>query len=143
MTDLAENHSDGNEDYEIAQAFVGADGLLPERNGMVPLYPDHPPDTHLPMWRCPCCGESGPTMKDLWRLYKRREQLLAYKNECDYPSEEWTAYNDGIKETNRRISRITWALPPEVAGWIRKQVEPRHWERSQLNPANHGGDSSE
>lgn len=127
--------SDTDSDQEIADVFVNSEELFPDRHGAVPLYSDHPPDTHLPMWRCPCCHEPGPTMRDLWQLYKRRERLLDLQNEYDYPSEGWTAYNEGIQETNRRISRITWALPSEVAGWIRKQVDPRKWPDSDLNPA--------
>lgn len=121
-------------EYEIAEAFVHAEALFPDRNGAVPLYSDHPPDTQLPMWRCPCCGEVGPTMKDLWRLYKRRDRLVEERNEYDYPSEEWEAFQEGVRETNRRIDAIGGALPSEVSSWIRRQVEPHRWDRSDLNP---------
>lgn len=131
------------QDDEIAEVLVDADALLPDRNGAVPLYTDHAPDTHLPMWRCPCCGESAPTMNDLWRLYKRRERLIDEKNEYEYPSEEWDAYQEGIKETNRRISRLTGALPSEIASWVRDQVDPIQWSNSELNPDNYRGGSSE
>lgn len=133
-----------NRDQEIAETFVSAENLLPDRNGAVPLYPDHAPDTHLPMWRCPCCGESGPTMKDLWRLYKRRERLIQEKFELDdHNSEEYSAYMEGVQEINREISRLTWAIPSEVSSWIRRQVEPRFWDESDLNPVNYRQTSQE
>lgn len=132
-----------NQDPEIAETFVNTDELYPDRSGAVPLYSSHPPDTVLPTCRCPSCGETAPTMKDLWRLYKRREQLLAYKKACEYPSDEWTAYNEGIQQTNRRISRITRCLPSEMATWLRRQIDPWFWETSELNPTNYGGGSNE
>lgn len=121
---------------KTADAFVQIEDLMPDRKGMVPLYEDHPPDTILLTWRCPCCGETAPTMKDLWRLYKRRERLIDLQDECEYPSDEYSAYQEGIKATNRRISRISGDVPTEWSTWLRRQVEPRHWEDSDLNPEN-------
>ena len=123
-----------DEEYEIAALFRDGTELIPHPvKGMVPLYDGHPPDTYLPMDRCPNCRE-GITMKRLWRLYKRRERLLAEKMDTHQGCELWHAYQDGIRETNREISQLTWALPSNVSSWIREQVEPRFWEKSDLNP---------
>lgn len=135
MSDTSDRHAD--EEKEIASAFVNQETLFPDWNGAVPLYPDHPPDTVLPILRCPCCGEMAPTMKDLWRLYKHRERLIDERNELEYPSEEWSAYQEGVKETNRKISRISGALPTEYSSWVRRQIEPFQWSNSDLNPANY------
>lgn len=122
-------------EHETAHDFQDGSELVPHPvNGAVPLYPDHPPDTYLPMWRCPHCGESGVTMKDIWRLYKRRERLLNLKNEYEYDEPEWSHYNDGIQATNKQLSRLTWALPANVSKWVRDNTEPRFWEDSDLNP---------
>jgi hypothetical protein len=79
-------------------------------------------------------------MKDLWRLYKRRERLLALKNEYSYHEEEWSHYNDGIQATNSQISRLLWALPANISKWVRDNTDPYHWESSELNPENQTND---
>lgn len=126
---------------ETATDFEPGETLVPHSiNGAVPLYPDHPPDTYLPMWRCPHCGEHGVTMKDLWRLYKRRGRLLALKNEYEYDDPAWSHYNDGIQATNQEISQLLWALPANISKWARENTDPYHWQESQLNPDNHNDD---
>ena len=124
-----------NTTTEIASTFVSGTDLIPHPvDGAVPLYDNHPPDTHLPMWRCPHCGESGVTMHDIWKLFKRRRRLLDEREAYDYPSEEWKTFQDGIRETNREIDRFLGALPAEVSGWVRPHVDPSRWSESELNP---------
>jgi len=128
-----------DQDTKTADGFRDGTALVPHSiNGMVPLYEDHPPDTYLPMWRCPHCGEHGVTLKDIWRLYRRRERLLILKNEYDYTDTEWSHYNEGIQQTNRELERLTWALPSNVSKWVRENTEPRFWDDSDLNPKNAG-----
>ena len=129
---------DDTERPKTADAFVDGERTVPHPvNGPVPLYDDHPPDTHLPMWRCPHCGESGVTLKDLWKLFMRRDRLLREREErCEYPSDEWKAYQEGIRETNMRIGRLLGCLPANVSKWARSHADPDKWEYSILNPEN-------
>jgi hypothetical protein len=124
-------------DRKTADSFVEGEKTIPHPvNGPVPLYEDHPPDTILPTWRCPHCGGIGVTLKDLWKLYMRRERLFREREEYDYPSEEWKSYQDGIRETNQQIGYLSGCLPSNLSKWARSHADPDKWENSILNPEN-------
>jgi len=129
------------QEYETADNFVPADEAIPHPvQGALPLYEDHPPDTWLPMQRCPECGETV-SIKDIWRLYKRRERLLELQQELHHTSDEYHAYQKGIRDAMRNADTYFWALNSKISSWVRKQVEPRFWDSSDLNPKNAGANN--
>lgn len=130
--------SEQEPERKTADKFIDGTELIPHpTKGMVPLYEGHPPDTPLPIWRCPHCGESGVSMKDLWKAYKRRDRLVFEREAYDYDDPEWSDLNEGVHEMRREIDRLLWALPPNVSSWVSDETRPRFWEDSELNPDNY------
>lgn len=110
-------------DGEIAHDFVSGEEYIPHPvNGAVPVYESKPPNTVLPGWRCPDCGTSMPTIQDIWKAYRNRDRLAALREEHEFDTDEWEAYNEGVHHYRREIDRLLSALPAKVSSWVRKEV---------------------
>lgn len=107
-----------------ADGFVSGEELIPHPvQGAVPVYDDGgPPDTILPGWRCPCCGETMPTVRDFWRADRNRTRLVQMREEHEFDSDEWEAYNEGVQHYSQEIGRLHSALPAEITGWVQREV---------------------
>lgn len=113
----AENHR------ETTAEFVSGEEYIPHPvKGLVPIYKRHPPKTTLPGWRCPDCGSSMPTMYDLWRADQNRNRLARHREEHEFATVEWEAFNEGVHHYRREIDRMLSALPANVSSGARKEV---------------------
>ena len=111
------------DDGEVARDYVSGEDYMPHpTQGIVPLYEEHPPKTTLPSWRCPDCGSSMPTIYDVWKAYQNKDRLAHRREQHEFETEEWVGYNEGVHHYRRKIDRMMSALPPEVAGWVRNEV---------------------
>ena len=109
---------------ETAETFVDGGDLVPHPvDGPVPLYEGHPPDTILPAWRCPDCGTSMPSIRDVWEADRRRERLVREREEYDYDTDEWDALNEGVHHYRRRIGDLLGALPSNISAWLTREMD--------------------
>jgi len=119
--------------YEIEQADTGRDARLvrdvteiPRSSGRIPWESDddRPPETILDSyWKCPHCRETMPTLYELWRAYRNRDRCADYREEYEYGTCEWHAFNEGVHEYRRRIEDLTAGLDHATQKWAREVVE--------------------
>ncbi|WP_436348828.1 hypothetical protein [Natronorubrum sp. FCH18a] len=108
---------------ETAEAFVDGTALIPHPiTGAVPIYEGHPPDTHLPAWRCHDCGETAPTILEFWQADRNRHRLARERGEYEYGTDEWDAYTEGLYHYRDRIDRLYSALPATISSWVSQEV---------------------
>ncbi|WP_440767547.1 hypothetical protein [Natronorubrum sp. DTA7] len=123
LTDGGQTVDDSNSSYETAEAFVDGTALVPHpMTGAVPIYESHPPDTHLPAWRCHKCGETAPTILEFWRADRNRHRLARERSEHEYGTDEWDAYTEGLHHYRNRIDRLYSALPATISSWVSQEV---------------------
>jgi hypothetical protein len=109
---------------ETVETFVDGPDLVPHPiDGMVPLYEGHPPDTILPSWRCPDCGTTMPSIRDVWEADRRRERLAHEREEYEYGTDEWDALNEGVHHYRRRVDKLLGALPSNITAWLTRDVD--------------------
>lgn len=106
---------------------------IPRMDGRIPWdsADDRPPETVLDAyWLCPHCGESMPTLRDLWRLFRTRERCAARRDEHEQGTREWHAYNEGVHEYRQRIIEATNGLDDATRKWAKRVIEAEFSDQS-------------
>lgn len=119
-TDADDSASDHGDDLLVRNAadIPRMDGRIPWRNSE-----ERPPETFLDAyWKCPHCRESMPTLYQLWKLYRNRDRCAARRDEYDYGSREWHAYNEGVHHYRKRIETLTYGLDDATRKWAREVI---------------------
>ena len=113
-------------EYRTADSFISGEESIPHPvQGAVPVYNDGiPPETVLPAWRCPCCGEQMPTIYDVWQARRNRNRLAARRNQYEFDDPMWDAYNEGVHHYRDEVSRLLSGLPAGVSSWVSNVTDP-------------------
>jgi len=116
-----------SDEYRTADDFVSGAEVVPHPvDGAIPVYDDGiPPDTILPAWRCPCCDATMPSLLDLWNARRNRDRLAERREEFEFDTDEWEAYNAGVHHYRDEIDRLLGALPANVSSWASRVTDPR------------------
>jgi hypothetical protein len=65
-----------------------------------------------------------PSLRDLWSARRKRDRLAAHREEYEFDTEEWDAFNDGVHHYRNEIDRMLWALPAGVSSWASSVTDP-------------------